>query len=63
MLSNLSKEQNDLVGHIRKVTMADDQLSYIEAFCDKIRIGLDQANFNNKRQIIELLRRSQQDCI
>lgn len=28
MLANLSKEQNDLAGHIRKVTMIDDQLSY-----------------------------------
>jgi hypothetical protein len=55
MLSNLSKEQNDLAGHIRKVTMTDDQLTYIEAFCAKIRHGLDQADFNTKRQIIELL--------
>jgi len=55
MLTNLSKEQNDLAGHIRKVTMTDDQLSYIEAFCAKIRNGLDQADFNTKRQIIELL--------
>ena len=35
--------------------MTDDQLSYIEAFCAKIRHGLDQADFNTKRQIIELL--------
>ncbi|MCC7119898.1 MAG: hypothetical protein IT310_15340 [Anaerolineales bacterium] len=34
---------------------ADDQLSYIEAFCAKIRKGLNQADFNTKRQIIELL--------
>jgi len=55
MLATLSKEQNDLAGHLRKVTMTDDQLSYIEAFCAKIRNGLDQADFNTKRQIIELL--------
>jgi site-specific DNA recombinase len=55
MLANLSKEQNELAGHIRKVTMTDDQLTYIEAFCAKIRHGLDQADFNTKRQIIELL--------
>jgi hypothetical protein len=35
--------------------MTDDQLTYIEAFCAKIRNGLDQADFNTKRQIIELL--------
>ncbi|MBK8421043.1 hypothetical protein [Candidatus Villigracilis saccharophilus] len=55
MLTNLSKEQNDLAGHVRKVTMTDDQLSYIEAFCAKIKNGLEQADFNTKRQIIELL--------
>ena len=33
----------------------DDQLSFIEAFCAKIREGLDLANFITKRQIIELL--------
>ncbi len=55
MLENLRKEQDDLARHVRKVTMTDDQLSYIEAFCAKIRSGLDQADFNTKRQIIELL--------
>lgn len=35
--------------------MTDDQLSYIEAFCAKIKNGLEQADFNTKRQIIELL--------
>jgi len=55
MLASLNKEQKDLAGHIRKVTMTDDQLAYIEAFCAKIRNGLDQADFNTKRQIIELL--------
>lgn len=55
MLANLQKEQNDLTRHIRKVTMTDDQLAMIEAFCAKIRGGLDQADFNTRRQIIELL--------
>jgi site-specific DNA recombinase len=55
MLANLHKEQDDLARHIRKVTMTDDQLSFIEAFCAKIRNGLDNADFNTKRQIIELL--------
>ena len=41
--------------HVRHVTMTDDQLAYIEEFCAKIRTGLEQADFNAKRQIIELL--------
>jgi hypothetical protein len=55
MLTNLGKEHDDLIGHVRQVTMTDDQLSYIEEFCAKIRKGLDNADFNAKRQIIQLL--------
>jgi site-specific DNA recombinase len=55
VLFNLGKEHNDLMVHIRHVTITDDQLSYIEAFCAKIRVGLEHADFNAKRQIIELL--------
>ena len=55
LLFNLGKEQNELMVHIRHVTMTDDQLAYIEEFCTKIRRGLDHADFNAKRQIIELL--------
>ena len=55
ILSSLLKEREDLAGHIRKVAITDDQLSYVEEFCAKIRKGLDQADFNTKRQIIELL--------
>ncbi|GAB4540864.1 MAG: hypothetical protein Fur002_08300 [Anaerolineales bacterium] len=55
MIGGLTKEKNDLAGHIRKVAMTDDQLSYIETFCAKIRKGLDKADFKTKRQIIELL--------
>jgi site-specific DNA recombinase len=55
LLFNLGKEHNDLILHVRHVTMTDDQLEYIEEFCAKIRKGLDRADFNAKRQIIELL--------
>ncbi|MBE7433119.1 MAG: recombinase family protein [Anaerolineales bacterium] len=55
LLFNLGKEKNDLMSHVRHVTMTDDQLNYIEAFCAKIRKGLDRVDFNTKRQIIELL--------
>jgi len=43
------------LSHVRQVTITDDQLNYIEEFCAKIRKGLDRADFNTKRQIIELL--------
>lgn len=55
MLASLRKEQCDLAAHVRSVTLTDDQLGAIEAFCARIRKGLDQADFSAKRQIIELL--------
>jgi hypothetical protein len=55
LLFNLGMEHNDLMSHVRQVTMTDDQLSYIEEFCAKIRTGLDNADFNAQRQIIQLL--------
>ncbi len=55
MLTNLRKEEIDLSGHIHKVTITDDQADVIETFCAKIRGGLDQADFDARRQIIELL--------
>ncbi len=55
MLTDLQKEKNELLGHIRKVSITDDQLAYIKSFCDKIRKGLDQADFKTRRKILELL--------
>jgi site-specific DNA recombinase len=55
MLDNLRKEQADLLAHIRKVAITDDQLTYIEAFCAKIQDGLDKADLYAKRKILELL--------
>jgi hypothetical protein len=56
MLGNLHAEQNDLVNHIRRAAISDDQLSYsyTEGFCAKIRTGLDRVDFKTKRQIIQL---------
>jgi hypothetical protein len=42
-------------GQVRNATLSDDQMGLIEAFCARIRKGLDQADFNTRRQIIELL--------
>jgi hypothetical protein len=52
---SLGKEQKELIIHVRHVTMTDDQLAYIEQFYAKIRTGIDNAEFNAKHQIIQLL--------
>src|SRR5512140_1019907 len=55
MLSSLRMERNDLAGLVRTVTLTDDQMVAIEAFCARIRKGLDEADFSVRRQIVELL--------
>jgi hypothetical protein len=53
--ANLRKEKGGLTEHVYKATISDDQLIQIEAFCAKIRCRLNHADFDAKRQIIELL--------
>jgi len=36
--------------HARHITRIDNQLSYIKAFCVKIRTGLDQDDINARRE-------------
>ena len=31
-----TQEQNDLMGHVKHITMTDNQLTYIEEFCAKL---------------------------
>jgi hypothetical protein len=53
--ANLWEEKSDLMEHLSQSTITDDQLAYIKEFCAKIRGRLEQADFDTKRQIIELL--------
>jgi site-specific DNA recombinase len=55
MLESLRKEQVDLSSHIRKESLSDEQINYIQEFCAKIGRGLEIADFVTKRKIIELL--------
>jgi hypothetical protein len=55
LLFNLGIVHNNLRSHFRQVTVTDGRLANIEEFCAKIRKGLNYADFNSKRQIIELL--------
>jgi len=52
--AELSKEQADLSTHIQTLVITDEQIEEIEAFCTEIRDGLDEATFEEKRQILEL---------
>lgn len=52
--TNLLAEKSDLTEHISQATITDDQ-AYIEEFYAKIRDRLNQADFDTKRQLIELL--------
>jgi hypothetical protein len=52
--AELSKEQADLSTHIQTLVITDEQIEEIEAFCTEIQDGLDEATFEEKRQILEL---------
>ena len=39
---------------IEKLTLTDDQIAEIQEFCDGIRDRVDTANFDEKRQLLEL---------
>jgi hypothetical protein len=53
--ANLQKEKSELTEHVYRATITDNQLIQIETFCAKIRSGLNYADFEGKRQVIELL--------
>jgi len=54
-LSNLKREKADLASHLQTTTVTIEQIAGIEAFCAKIREGLDIATFEQKRQVIDML--------
>lgn len=53
--ANLLEEKSDLMEHISQATKTDDQMTYIEDFCTKIRERLDTITFEGKRRILEML--------
>ena len=55
VLINLQREHADISSHLQTIVLSDEQIEDIEAFCSQLREGLDNANFEQKRQIIEML--------
>ena len=51
---NLRKEHLEISSAIEKLTLTDDQISEIQEFCDGIRDRVETANFEEKRQLLEL---------
>ena len=51
---NLRKEHLEISSTIEKLTLTDSQISEIQEFCDGIRDRVDTANFDEKRQLLEL---------
>ncbi len=54
-LANLRKEQADISSHLKTTVLSDEQIEDIKAFCDEIRDRLENATFEQKRQLIEML--------
>ena len=53
-INNLRKEHLEISSTIEKLTLTDDQISEIQEFCDGIRDRIDTADFDEKRQLLEL---------
>lgn len=51
---NLRKEHLEISSTIEKLTLRDSQISEIQEFCDGIRDRVDTADFDEKRQLLEL---------
>jgi len=54
-IANLYKEKEQLNAHLSTINYSDQDLAIIDEFCKKIRDNLDQATFDGKRRVLELL--------
>jgi len=54
-LTNLRKEQADISSHLQPTVSSNEHIEDIKAFCDEIRDWLENAAFEPKRQLIEML--------
>jgi len=54
-ISNLRHEQAELSHHLQATVLSDEQIEDIEAFCAQVREGLENATFEQKRQLIDML--------
>ena len=54
-ISDLDREKASLQEHLDAVIISDAQLEAIEAICSEIRIGLNEATFEDKKRYFELL--------
>lgn len=52
----LQREATDLSDRLQEVDVTDEDLETIEEFCAKVAEGLEQATFEDKREILKLLR-------
>ena len=54
-LAKLRSEQGDISGHLQTSLISDEQIAGIEAFCAQLRPSLEDTDFEQKRQIIDML--------
>jgi hypothetical protein len=52
---DLAREREDLAVHVKNVILSDDDITYLEQFCNAIREGLDAATLDDKRRYFDLL--------
>ncbi len=55
MITNLKREHIDISTHIQTTIISDQEVANIEAFCGELRLRLDNATFEQQRQLIDML--------
>lgn len=54
-MADLKREQTELTAHLKVVDITDEQIAEMQAFCEEVAEGLEQATFEDKRRYIDLL--------
>jgi site-specific DNA recombinase len=55
IISGLEKERISLRAQLEEAILTEEDVATIEEFAERVRTGLDNADFEAKRQVIELL--------
>ncbi len=53
-IENLRKEHQEVSASLEEIILSENQMNEIQEYCDSIRDRLDTANFEEKRQLIDL---------
>ncbi|MBI5880375.1 MAG: hypothetical protein HZB53_22210 [Chloroflexi bacterium] len=54
-VADLKREHADAAAQMQTVAITDEQVESLKAFCEEVRVGLDNATFEDKRRYFDLM--------